>query len=107
MKIKFTEAIERKLDGEPVEGVVLGDPQGVPKRHARRAIYHRVLSWEEARKYLEYEINPDDFGNPGVHPIWLWTPTRVIFVMCYDGAICLDSVPRNPTDGNPHLVGFW
>jgi len=86
--------IEDLLDG--TEPTLPEDKVGVP------------LGWGEARPLLEGEWTfENDYGSPDCFAVYVWTDRRVIFVVVYDGATCLDSVPRHPTEGLPRMFGSW
>ena len=102
--------IENAADGEEIIGVVIGDfgwggfleercPKLIPKE--KRGV---VLPWDEAKELLDYEFD-DGYGAPGCHAIYAWTKNKVIFVGTYDGSTWIESVPRNPVDCNPHMIG--
>lgn len=99
----FAQQIDEALDGEPVEGVVIGK-FGWGHEDRAVAVEGKVISWGEARPLLDY-IYDDGFGGADCHAIWLWTPTRVMFVSEYDGSTTLTWVPRNPIDGKPGMPG--
>lgn len=64
--------------------------------HADNGNYH----FEPMNLDLDKEF---DFGygcENGV-PFHLWTETRVYFVVCYDGAEWVGSVPRHPSKEKP------
>lgn len=104
----FAEDIEHAAGGEPILSAVIapfggwyGDgpcPRdvGVPLK--------KVVPWSEARPFLDYQYDTG-FGGADCHPVYAWTPTRVLFVHEYDGSTGVVSVPRNPTDCMPELSG--
>lgn len=48
----------------------------------------------------------DDYGEPSGVPFVAWTPTKVVFCICYDGSEWLGSVPRDPNQElDPHHFG--
>lgn len=57
----------------------------------------KVLDWETAKKYLNYEYD-SGMGAFGCNAIYVWTDTKVLFVSQYDGATSICSIPRNPID---------
>ena len=96
-------------DGEPVEGVVIGEmgwgdfgKENVPNYDAMPKGV--VLSWEEAEKWLDY-----DFGGRykvlGCNAVWAWTKSWVIATGLYDGVIWPYRIPRHPTDMMPTMEG--
>lgn len=102
----FAADIEAVAGDEPIEAVVVGSiedgfssyyfPKGKPPVG--------ILTWEMARPFLDYSYSPG-YGGAECAPVWVWTPTRVLFVGTYDGATWVDAVPRNPTEGDPNHVG--
>ena len=97
------EWLECKAGGEKIEGVVIGEAgwgceekENIPK--------NKLLSWEEAKKYLDYNFH-DGYGSPECHAITAWTPTKVMFIVEYDGATDIKSVPRHPQAHEPEMVG--
>jgi hypothetical protein len=63
-----------------------------------------VLTWEQARPMLDYSYDTG-YGGADCHAVWVWTPTRVLFVVQYDGSTGLESVPRAPVAGLPDMPG--
>ncbi len=53
---------------------------------------------------LEFD---NGYGSPEGKAFTLWTKNRVYFPVCYDGAECVSSVPRNPSGGATNHVGGW
>lgn len=115
----FLEDIRKVLSDEPVEAAVIGnhgdswwredgERDGSLDPDDRRFIAPGkrgiVLDWAEAAPLLDYEYD-DGFGGADCHPVWIWTPTRVLFVSTYDGSTNVTSVPRNPAAGQPHMPG--
>ena len=109
----FAEEIEELAGNEPIEGVVIGiyggysfedeqddRPAGNPLPTALRG---QLLSWAEARPYLAYEWDTS-FGGAECHPVYVWTPTKVIAIHEYDGSTSLSWLPRNPEPGKPEFV---
>lgn len=93
--------IESAADGEPIEGVTVGD-------------FHsfiislqpgKLMTWSEARPLLDYEFG-EGYGRAECHPICAWTKSRVIFVAEYDGSTSIAWYPRNPVDCMPGYDGM-
>lgn len=88
----FAEELETFIGDERVDGVMLlsgktfSDVSEYPTG---------VLTWEEARPILDYEYD-SGFGAQDCHSLYIWTPTRVIYVHEYDGATWPEAIPRNP-----------
>lgn len=91
---------------EPIEAVVIAPRAWEDEETVSSAKLGVVLSWDEAALSLDREFS-DGFGGPEANAIWVWTPTRVYFLSCYDGAENLEYVPRHPTAGNPSHIGGW
>src|SRR6185437_5638479 len=98
---------------EPIEALVL-EPWGEEiwglhaqdeRLKASREIGGKVVSWEQARPFLDYEYD-SGFGGQDCHSVTIWTPTRVIFVHEYDGATGLTWVPRHPVEHCPAANGL-
>lgn len=64
----------------------------------------KLIKLEEAKPFLDYEYN-DGYGSPELPCIYAWTPTRIIAVFQYDGSTSFYSIPRNPIDCIPAMVG--
>lgn len=101
--------IENTAGEEPVEACVIGkmgwrdfQSELVPNYDAIPK--GKVMSWNEASKWIDYEFD-DGFGAPGCNAVYAWTASRVFFVVQYDGATSLHSVPRNPIDEMPEMPG--
>lgn len=102
--------VEEAAEGEEIEAAVIGkmgwgdyESEKVPnyEEHPKG----KVLTWQEARKYLNYEFD-SGLGAPGCQAIYVWTTTKVMFVSQYDdGATKLNVIPRNPADTMPDMPG--
>ncbi len=64
----------------------------------------KLMTPEQASKYLSYEY-VSSYGAPKCHSVYVWTDTRIYFIVDYDGSTHLDSVPRNPEEGSPSMIG--
>ena len=110
----FLADIVAKLGDETIEKIVVGkfgypwddednttelDIKGFPKNY-----YNKLLDWELAKDFLDYDYN-DGYGGEDCHPIYAWTPTRILFVCYYDNATWVDSIPRNPDETIPKMFG--
>ena len=88
----FAEELEALIGNELVEGVELltgrnyNDVSPYPTG---------ILTWEEARPHLDYEYD-SGYGSQDCHNVYIWTPTRVIYIHEYDGSTWPETVPRNP-----------
>ena len=94
------------LEDETIEAVVFGnfgtpgdggasyeiDPP-IPKD-----VRKKVLTYEAAYPYGDGWKFKGGFGTSETYNVHIWTNQRVLFVHEYDGATCLESVPRHPTD---------
>jgi hypothetical protein len=87
--------IEHELNGEPIEGVVIGEKGWSFFDSPRSDYVGKLLTWEQAKPILDYNFD-SDFGSPGCHAIYLWTPTRVVCIHEYDGSTSLRILPRHP-----------
>ena len=108
--------IALEAEGEEILGVVIGEfgwsdgwgKQGYEEEKCPKQIPWEkrgiVLPWGEARELLDYEFY-NGYGAPECHAVYAWTKTKVIFVGTYDGKTWIESVPRNPTECHPHMVG--
>lgn len=101
--------IQEEAGDESVEAVVIGEmgwgdygSEDVPGYDGKPR--GRVLSWEEAVPLLDYEFD-GGFGAPGCEAVYAWTPSRVIYVVQYDGATSPHSIPRHPVDCMPEMPG--
>ena len=106
--LNYKQNILAELKGEPVEAIVIGkwDDDEEDERNPREieAITGKVISWEEAEKWLDYEYDTG-YGGTDCHPVIIWTATRVLFCGTYDGSTWVASVPRHPEECNPGFVG--
>lgn len=106
----FARQIELFAQGaERIEAVVIGNmgwtdynTEYVPNFDSQPR--EKVLSWDEARKWLDYDWH-SGFGAPKCNAVYVWTPTSVIFITQYDGSTNIHSVPRNPVDCEPYMPG--
>ena len=97
-----------EADGEEIEAVVIGKFGWGGYREEEIKVssipYGKVLSFEDARQYLQYEFD-SGHGAPGCHAVYAWTKTKVIAIGQYDGATWPYSIPRNPTECMPSMEG--
>jgi hypothetical protein len=105
----FAEDIERAADGEVIEQAVIGQMGwgDYGKEHVPgydEIPQGQLLPWKEARKFLDFEYD-SGFGAPGCPAIYAWTPTKVLFVVQYDGSTWVTMVPRHPKDLMPEMPG--
>ncbi len=105
MKI-FRDDILKALNGEKIEGLVIGTFQGMglkDKQNALNSIQGEVLDGEKL-SFLHYRYEkPED-----CHAFYLWTPTRVVFNST-EGIKAKNrdepgSLPRNPRKCRPRLI---
>lgn len=105
----FKADIEEELNGEPVEGIVVGriygwyDGSEEEEKGFPSTLRDTLQSWDVVAPLLDYEYD-SGYGGQECHSIWLWTPTRVLFVHEYDGSTYVASVPRHPTAGQPEAI---
>lgn len=109
----FRDDILKAAGAESIEAIVIGgvevwetgshDDQPDGRKLPRKKL-GVVLSWEDAAPLLNYRYD-DGFGGRDCHPVWAWTPTRVLFVHEYDGATSVSWVPRHPQEGWPPMSG--
>ena len=109
----IVKAIEYATKGEEIEKVVLGKldkPDWFhPKQLTKEVISYtstvdKVISWDDAKQTLENDIKIG-YGAMGFRSIYVWTKTLVIFVIQCSDLTWIDSVPRNPTNGEPFVYG--
>lgn len=96
-------------NGEEIIAVVIGElgwgdykKEKVPNYDEQPK--NKVLSWQEAIKWIDYEFY-SGHGSPRCNAITAWTKNWVFFIVQYDGATSLCSVPRNPIDHVPDMPG--
>lgn len=102
----FKQDILEAAGGEPIEAIVVSK--------VKENNYHSIWSlrdepceveqWEDVAELLDYTYDTG-YGGVECHAITAWTPTRVLFVGCYDGSSWVQSVPRNPIKHVPITVG--
>jgi len=105
----FLEDIKKVVNAEEVESVVIGEMGWGDYRKELVPLYNdqlkgKLLSWEEAEKWLNYEYD-SGYGAPSCNAIYVWTKTRVLFVVQYEGSTWIEEVPRNPTNIMPRMPG--
>lgn len=93
----FKQDILDEVSGEVIEAIAVGQSRGIDYPVPDHSLGEAPVSWEEAAPILDYDYDAD-FGTQDCHNVYIWTPTRVIFVHEYDGRTWLRSVPRNPQD---------
>lgn len=106
-KTDILEILER---GESVEAVVFGnygwDGYAEPtKPLVPKTKRGKVLTWEQAQKYMEGWSFYGGFGAPNCYATYIWTNKRIIWVTQYDGATSLSTAPRHPQEGIPDMPG--
>lgn len=96
-------------NNESVEGVVIGEmgwgdynSEEVPNYKDQPK--GKVLSWEEAKKYLDYKFSAG-YGAPECNAIYAWTPNWVIAISQYDGSTSPFKIPRHPVNIMPKMPG--
>jgi len=99
----------KEADGERIEAVVIGemgwDDYGSEFVPAYNDIPRgKVLSWEEAASWLDYEFD-SGYGAPECQAVYARTANKVIAIGQYDGATWPYSIPRNPIDIMPEMQG--
>lgn len=57
--------------------------------------FGKILTWPEAQKWLDFKYDAG-YGTQECPNVFVWTPTKVIFVQEYDGSTWLEHVPRSP-----------
>lgn len=106
--VNMREWIEQSV---PIEEITLvavsADAGGSTYRFADPAYQTQVLlgKWDEVKHLFEIEI---EIGYGGVEgrAFHIWTPTKVYFMGCYDGAQWVTWVPRHPTsEDQPVAIG--
>lgn len=101
--------IEEIADGEPIEAVIIGPHdddtfRGLDHTPFNAAPINQIISWEQAKPFLSYEYD-NGFGGADCHPVFAWTPTKIITITEYDGATGPAWFPRNPTNIQPGFDG--
>ncbi len=98
--VNLAEMIENATDGEAIEAAVIGPFDGRSGEAQDAPFVGRVLSWEEARRHLDYEYD-NGFGGADCHPVLAWTASWVVGIAEYDGSTGCSRVPRNPVACRP------
>ena len=101
--------ILKEANNEKIEVIVIGEIE-IDEFVRKYVPYHcytnypkfKVLTWEEAEKYLDYEYLDGIFD---CHSFTAWTKSKVIFTSQYDGNITICSLPRNPVNHIPFKPG--
>jgi len=108
-KYNFKEEILEEVAGEEIVGVVIGEMGWGDFNKKNVPLYDsqpkgKVLSWEKAAPFLDYPHDPG-YGAPECNSVYVWTETRVLYVVQYDGSTSIHSIPRNPVDIMPEMPG--
>jgi hypothetical protein len=102
----IAEWFEEMAGDEPIEAAVIGehdsDYPGRPPFNG--APIGKVIPWAEAKPFLSYDYD-NGYGGADCHPVYAWTPTRVLMIYEYDGATVPVWIPRNPVDVLPEFGG--
>lgn len=72
-----------------------GEPKSPPVPFEHRG---NLLSFEEAKPFMESWSFYGSFGAPACYAIYAWSNKRVFWVTQYDGSTGLCWAPRHPTD---------
>jgi len=106
--------LEEELDeDEVIEAVVFGDwgwdgyeePRkrtNPPVPKDKRGV---ILSIEEAKPMMEGWGFNTGYGAPTTYATYIWTDKSIYFIMQYDGATSVTSIPRNPESCMPEMPG--
>lgn len=84
--MNLKDQIIAKLDGEYVEQIVIGERGTYVGRRL-----HSPQDWNSAVGEIDC-----DYRGYYCHPVYVWTPTRVLFVREQDCDFWIAAVPRNP-----------
>ena len=108
-KINFKDEILEEVAGEEIVGVVIGNMGWGTYNKDNIPLYDvqpkgKVLSWKEAAPFLDYE-HDCGYGAPECNAVYVWTETKVYFVVQYDGSTGFSWVPRDPVDIMPEMPG--
>lgn len=101
--------IKTYSDGEEVEAIVIGEMgwgnyNSKNNPHYSEIPIGKVLSFKEAKKYLDYEFDCG-YGAPNCNAIYAYTKTWVMAISQYDGATGMFRIPRNPQEIVPEMPG--
>ena len=72
------------------------------------AMVINVETWDDVVAHTVPDLDQDfddGLGSCDGHPFTLWTTERAYFPACYDGAVWVRSVPRNPNAEQTRHVG--
>ena len=89
--------IEDIAGDETIECVIVGDHDNDYWKDEKfnGVMTNTPISWEEARPFLSYEYD-NGFGGADCHPVFAYTPTKIITITEYDGATGPSWYPRHP-----------
>lgn len=65
---------------------------------------NKLISGIEASFLLSYPYDPS-FGGPRCHAVTVWSKTRVVFIVQYDGSFRIESVARSPQEKSAFVFG--
>ena len=101
--------IEEVIGDEEVLGVVIGECGDGWGRRCRGNIPKEkvgvLLSWDEAKKYLDYEFEHDFGATDECYPVFVWTETKLVVATSCEGFVWVDCLSRFPCDCKPWFVG--
>lgn len=117
----WTELLEVLDEDEHIEGIVFGawgngdepddgkpwklsrsEPINPPVPLDKRGI---VLDADTAKDYMNGWRFMNDFGSSACYATYVWTNKQLISVTRYDGATCMNVMPRNPINCIPEFTG--
>jgi hypothetical protein len=106
----FLEDIKKVLGDETPDAVAIGKYRGgySDRGESGHPLAGESVMWEQIEDDLDYEYDAGFEGedcHPLCHPLYIWTPTRVLFIGCYDGKTWVEEVPRYPRACSPYFVG--
>lgn len=97
LKNTFEEAAADR--GDTLISAVVGEDDR-DRDWSRQAANYPVEPWAEASKKIDYEYS-NGFGGADCHSVIAWGEKFVYFVHEYDGATCIQAVPRSPMECEP------
>lgn len=104
MMANLVQWVESEANGQPIIGVVIGEPQYGCRIFDVEPVINQLITWESAKPLLDVEFDCD-YGGAECPPITAWTDELVITVHEYDGSTRIGSVPRNPCNHSPKFGG--
>lgn len=92
----FATDIERVAGAETILAAAISPKRSSYYDNPDHDLGNAPQPWAVVRPVLDYAYDTG-YGWQDCHDVWVWTPTRVLFIHEYDGSTAVGSAPRDPS----------